>query len=287
MNTDPMIHVTLRQGGARPKRRPKLRMKSFGLTDQGRERTSNEDRFLVAPLVAPHRADLPRGVTDRGHLFVVADGMGGANAGERASEVAIEVVEQHLVPMLCAPRPLERARIVEAMRYAVIRADADLLEEAAHRPDLEGMGTTLTMAYVLGRDLFIAHVGDSRCYVLRDGELRRLTQDHTMVEEMVRTGVLQPERAVHHGLRHLLTNVVGGNPTPAEAEVHELEMAPGDVLLLCSDGLTEMVPDEEIAYLLGEHAEPMLACEALVARANELGGRDNVTAIVARHDVGA
>jgi protein phosphatase len=287
MNTDPMIHVTLRQGGARASRRSRLRMKSFGMTDQGRERTSNQDRFLIAPLSAPHCAELPRGVTDRGHLFVIADGMGGANGGERASTLAIAVMQQHLVPALCAPRPLERPRIVEAMRAAVMRADADLLEEAARRPELEGMGTTLTMAYVLGRDLFLAHVGDSRCYALQGGQLRRLTHDHTMVEEMVRFGVLPPERAVNHGLRHLLTNVVGGNATPAEVEVHELEIAPSDVLLLCSDGLTEMVPDDVIGSILGAFSEPMLASEALVARANERGGRDNITAIVARHDVAA
>ncbi|MFT3774260.1 MAG: protein phosphatase 2C domain-containing protein [Minicystis sp.] len=287
MNTDPMIHLTfpsLRQGSARAAKRPRLRVRSFGKSDLGRVRSTNEDRFLVAPLSPQHRDDLPEGVVDRGHIFAVADGMGGATAGEAASALALDVVEESLVPALCAVEPPDRAQIREALRAVLKYADSRLLGAAAGRPDLDGMGTTLTVACSTGRRLFVAHVGDSRCYLLRNGVLRRLTNDHTIVQEMVRQGVLEPERAAHHGLRHVLSNAIGANTIPPEVELHEEDLEPGDTVLLCTDGLNEMVSDDDIAVILHSMREPVPACEELIGRANDAGGQDNVTVVVAHYE---
>ena len=194
---------------------------------------------------------------------------------------------QHVERTLRRPRRIEQQRrtILGEFREALSRADARLFEEVRRRPELQGMGTTLTMAYSLAGRLFIAHVGDSRCYLLRGGALHQLTRDHTVVGELVRRGLIPPENAAQHQLRHVITNVVGGDVPGLKVEVHKVALAPGDVLLLCSDGLTEMVADPEIAAILGQNADPRAACAQLIARANELGGSDNVTVVVARHDL--
>jgi serine/threonine protein phosphatase PrpC len=147
------------------------------------------------------------------------------------------------------------------------------------------MATTLTLAYFLHHDLFVAHVGDSRCYLLRSNLLYRLTRDHTMVAEMVRRGVLKPEEAAHHAYRHVVTNVVGGSDPGVQVEMHKVALEAGDCLLLCSDGLTEMVPDADILnVLVTAQPDPAAACDRLVALANEKGGKDNITVVVARFD---
>ncbi|APR84385.1 Protein serine/threonine phosphatase PrpC, regulation of stationary phase [Minicystis rosea] len=282
-----MIHLMLpsvRQSSARTMKRAPLRVRSFGASDQGRVRDTNEDRFLIMPLTSPYRPDLPGGAASRGHLFAVADGMGGALAGETASALAIAVIEELLAPVLCADRAPDHTEIVDALRGALDRADARLLQAAEGRPDLDGMGTTLTVAYSRGRRLFVAHVGDSRCYLLREGVLRRLTNDHTFVQEMVRQGVLPPERAAHHGLRHVLSNAVGANTPPPDVELTTEELMPGDTLLLCTDGLTDMLSDDDIAVILDETKEPVPAGEMLIEQANDRGGRDNVTVVVARYE---
>jgi PPM family protein phosphatase len=146
------------------------------------------------------------------------------------------------------------------------------------------MGTTVTMAYTFGSRLFLVHVGDSRCYLFRAKQLHRLTHDHTLVEDMVQRGLLKPEEVAHHRLRHVITNVVGGPNPGVQVECHRIELEPDDTLLLCSDGLTEMVPDERIATVLQADHEPRTACERLVAEANELGGKDNISVIMARFE---
>jgi protein phosphatase len=132
--------------------------------------------------------------------------------------------------------------------------------------------------------LFVAHAGDSRCYLLSGDQLQQLTQDHTYVAELVRRGALPPEDVSRHPYRHVVTNVLGGPEPGVQAELHKLDLRQGDVVLLCSDGLTEMVPDERIAALLREEAGPERACARLVAEANDRGGKDNITAIVARFE---
>jgi protein phosphatase len=146
------------------------------------------------------------------------------------------------------------------------------------------MGTTLTLAYVLNQDLYVAHAGDSRCYLCREGKLFRLTQDHTLVAELVRAGGLSPKQAARHPWRHTVTNAIGGASPEISVEVHKARLEAGDRLLLCSDGLTEMVPESMIAHVLDTETDPEQACGRFIAYANKAGGHDNITTIVACFD---
>ena len=274
--------------------RQALAVRSFGLTDRGRVRPSNQDQFLIAELTKAMKvlgASLPQPKTqcaaERGHLFIVADGMGGHQAGEQASALAVETIEAFALNTLkwfFLLKGTEEHSVLKEFQTALQEADARICQEAARHPELGGMGTTVTMAYTFGSQLFVVHVGDSRCYLFRGSELQRLTHDHTLVEEMVRRGQLQPEEAAHHRLRHVITNVVGGPDPGVLVECHRFELETETTLLLCSDGLTGMVPDERIAAILEAEHDPKSACERLVAEANEHGGKDNITVVVARFE---
>jgi protein phosphatase len=144
------------------------------------------------------------------------------------------------------------------------------------------MGTTITLAFAVNWRLFVAHAGDSRCYLHSGGQFLQLTQDHTMTAEMVRQGILARGDQTRHPWRRVVTNLLGGAAEGVRVELHSLDLHDGDTILLCSDGLTEMVPDERIADILREEDDPRLACERLVAEANAAGGEDNVTAVVAQ-----
>lgn len=269
-----------------------LTVESFGLTDRGRMRPVNEDQFLIAELrkaMRVQRSSLPQPKTqlsdERGYLFLVADGMGGHRGGEHASALAVATIEDfvlHTFKWFFHLRGPEEQSVLAEFHTALRQADVRIYEEAAERPELHGMGTTLTMAYVLNTDLYVAHVGDSRCYLWRLGELHRLTRDHTLVAELVEQGQLSPEEAASHRLRHVITNAVGGHEPGIQVEVHKIELEPSDRILLCSDGLTEMVADARIAEILESEPNPPKACEHLVAEANEQGGKDNISVIVAR-----
>jgi protein phosphatase len=274
-----------------------LKVTSFGLTDRGRTRPVNEDQFLIAELakalqVRQSSLNQPKVQysSGRGYLFAVADGMGGHAGGQRASALAIDQIESFMLETLrqfvCCEGQ-DRKELPADLSEALGQADARVCAEARRHPELHGMGTTLTMAYSCENELFIVHVGDSRAYLLRAGVLHRLTHDHTMAQEMVRMGVLQAAEVAHHQWRHVITNAVGGNEPGVKVEVHKVRLEPGDCLLLCTDGLTEMVSDEEITALLQAAGEPREVCERLVARANERGGKDNITAVVARYDAAA
>jgi protein phosphatase len=272
---------------------PSLKTESFGATDQGRVRTTNEDQFLTATLMRAlwieqssiEQSQMQYG-DDRGHVLIVADGMGGAQAGEKASALAVGAIEQVLLNALHWLLSLdgsEEAVVLRDFKVALRSADACVCEAAASNPGLAGMGTTLTMAYSLGSDLFVAHVGDSRCYLYRGGALHQLTKDHTLVGELVEKGLIQAKDAGVHPFRHIITNVVGGPKAGLHAEVHRLRLEPGDTLLLCTDGLTGMVTDDQIVPVLQSAPTVKAAAEQLVAMANERGGRDNVTVVVARY----
>lgn len=278
---------------AKPTRAPVLAVESFGSTDVGRVRTTNEDQFVTATLMRAlwieqsslQQAQMHYG-DDRGHMLIVADGMGGAHAGETASAVAVGAIEQFLLNSLRWLLTLhgsEEAEVLRDFKVALRNADASVVAAAAGNPERSGMGTTLTMAYSLGTDLFIAHVGDSRCYLYRGGVLQQLTHDHTLVSELVEKGLIPAEDAGAHPYRHVITNVVGGPKAGLHAEVHRMTLEPGDTLVLCTDGLTGMVPDDEIATVLQGSATPRAASEELLRLANERGGRDNVTVVVARY----
>ncbi len=279
-----------------PPARPSLTVHSHGRTDPGLKRPNNEDQFVIAALSkALHVQDSSLEQPEvqfgdpLGHLFVVADGCGGHAGGEKASQLAVRSIEQFIVETLnwCAQLRAgqEGDALLGEFQKALAQANDRLLREADRRPELHGMATTLTLAYFLHRDLFVAHVGDSRGYLLRNGLLYRLTRDHTMVAEMVRRGLVKPEDAAHHAYRHVVTNVVGGTDPGVQVEMHKLVVENGDCLLLCSDGLTEMVPDTEILnVLVTAQPDPAAACDRLVALANEKGGKDNITVVVARFD---
>jgi protein phosphatase len=267
-------------------------VRAFGLTDPGRVRPSNEDHFVLVEMARTmfvHQTSVPQAKSQysshRGHLFVVADGMGGHQAGEVASALGVVTVEGFLLNTLKRFFHMEvpeEQHVMREFQGALLQADARIFEEAARHPEMIGMGTTLTMAFAVDWRLLVAHAGDSRCYLLSGGELHQLSHDHTIVAEMVRQGTLTPEAASRHPHRHVVTNALGGTEPGVRAEMHKLDLEAGDVMLLCSDGLTEMVPDARIAVLLREaQGDPRRACERLVAEANERGGKDNITAVVA------
>jgi PPM family protein phosphatase len=266
------------------------------LTHQGLVRTNNEDHFLVARLAKSMQIcqtsmknhGETRFSDEDGYLMVVADGMGGAAAGERASAMAVESVETFALNTLkwfLHIGKTEESELVAELRKGLEIADQAVVDEAEANARLHGMGTTLTMAYSVGRDLYIVHAGDSRAYLYRQGNLEQITSDHTLVQLLVEGGVLSPEDAKTHARRNVVTNVIGGPSAGVHAEIHKLRVEHGDVVLLCSDGLTEPVQDNLIAETFAEVTDPVKATNRLVALAIEKGGPDNVTAIVARFSI--
>jgi len=234
---------------------------------------------------------LPQPTVQYGHehayLFVVADGVGGSAGGEEASALAINSLEGFLLGTLKwfhHFKGREGDQVLREFQQALGQADTKVFAEAAGQPELRGMATTLTMAYSLGDELFVAHVGDSRCYLFRQDALYQLTRDHTVAEELVRRGGLSAEQAAKSPFRHVITNVVGGTEQGVRIDVHKVRLEPGDLLLLCSDGLSEMLPAEEITAVLRAESSPDGACQRLVAAANERGGKDNVTVVIARFE---
>jgi serine/threonine protein phosphatase PrpC len=272
--------------------RPPFTLESYGLSDRGRVRASNEDCFVVAELTRTLRVrhtNLPQAAANdsghRGYVFLVADGVGGHQAGEVASGLSVRTIEDYLLNTLrrfSNLQPGEEQAALRELQAALSQADSRIFEEAARHPEWRGMGTTLTLAFAVNRRLFVAHAGDSRCYLHSGGRLQQLTQDHTVTAEMVRRGILRPENEEGHPYRHVVTNLLGGTEAGVRVELHSLDLHEADVILLCSDGLTEMLPDARIATIHREEREPRAACERLVAEANAAGGRDNITAVVAR-----
>jgi PPM family protein phosphatase len=221
-------------------------------TDEGRLRTNNEDSFLV---------------DDDRYLYAVADGMGGHRGGEVASATAIEAV---------------RAAFASGslIADAISQANTAVITRATGNPDLDGMGTTLTAVTVSGpRELLIGHVGDSRAYLLHDGDLTRITDDHSLVEELVREGRLTPEQAESHPQRAIVTRALGIHD-PIEVDLYRVGVDIGDRVVLCSDGLTTMVRERDVERIARSEDDPQRAAEALVAAANDAGGEDNITLLV-------
>ncbi|MGD0385345.1 MAG: Stp1/IreP family PP2C-type Ser/Thr phosphatase [Solirubrobacteraceae bacterium] len=226
-------------------------------TDTGHQRSTNEDAHL-----------------SRAPLFVIADGMGGAQAGEVASQIAIKHFEDTL-PGADADSAGERLALAVQAANAEIHA---LSERDARRA---GMGTTLTAAHVGSREVTFAHVGDSRAYLLRDGELERITEDHSLVEELLRQGRLTEEEAEEHPQRSIITRALGPE-SDVEVDTFTRTAEDGDIYLICSDGLTSMVPETTVAEIMREAPDITAAAERLVAAALDAGGRDNVTVVLFR-----
>jgi PPM family protein phosphatase len=268
--------------------RPPFVVAGFGLTDRGQRRDTNEDCFAVAEMARAlriHHTNLPQSKTNvspnRAYVYLIADGMGGHEAGEVASGLSVTTIEDFLLNTLKRFSNLqagEEQGALLALQDALREADYRIFEETAKHPEWSGMGTTLTMAFAVNWRLFVAHAGDSRCYLYSSGKLQQLTEDHSMRTEFARRGLT----VAAHRWRNVVTNILGGPKPGVEVELHNLELHPGDTVLLCSDGLTEMVPEEQITAVLEQASDPQQACELLVAEANRQGGRDNITVIVAR-----
>jgi protein phosphatase len=273
---------------------PALVVKSCGLSDRGLAREINEDSFLIAELARTlwvRQSSLPQPHTqhgrNRGHIFLVADGMGGHQAGEVASALSIASIEAfvlHVLRRFSNLGPTDEPEVIRELKSALRLADERIIEETGQHPELAGMGTTLTLAFVSGWKLFVMHAGDSRCYLFRDGELRQLTRDHTLAAELARTGLISAESVRTNRYRHIVTNILGGDRAGVNVDVEMETLLPGDEILLCSDGLTEMLAPPRLAAILRSEVEPEEACARLVFEANAAGGRDNITAIVARID---
>jgi protein phosphatase len=257
-------------------------------------RPNNEDHFLVARVgryLEVQQTNLPAGDVpvrsdETVHGMIVADGMGGAEGGELASRLAIRTLIDLVLNVPDWILRLDEVQTEEILRRAMRRyrqVDAVLSWHAEGDPTLSRMGTTMTLAFSLGVDLFVVHVGDSRAYLLRQGQLRQLTRDQTLVQVLVDSGQLTREEAATHRLRHVLVYALGRHHGNIPVEVHRLQLADGDGLMLCTDGLTEMVADTQIAEVLGRPGTAEETCRTLVDLALEQGGKDNVTVIVARY----
>ncbi len=272
-----------------------VRVDSSGLSDRGKVRPDNQDHFYLARLgrfsqtlaTSLPAGELPERLEQAGHVAVVADGMGGHAAGEVASRTAI-IVFFHLVfdtpDWVLKVDDRSARKILDRVTDRYRSLDSLLDERARADPNLRGMGTTMTLAYSIGFDLFLAHAGDSRAYLCREGSLRQLTRDHTRVQMMVDAGELTREEAATHRLRNVLTNVLGGGIPLTDVDVHRVQLAAGDTVLLCSDGLYDLAKDEEIATILAGAAGAKAACRSLVDLALERGAPDNVTAVVSRYE---
>jgi len=241
------------------------------VSDKGRVRTSNEDTF---------------GHCAEAGIFVVCDGMGGAAAGEVASRITVDA----MLECLCSPPSHPGDPGEDASRHAekpqmlidaVTVANRRVFAQSETDARLHGMGTTLVALAVNGKQAWVAHVGDSRCYIFRDRSLRQWTQDHSLVDEQVRLGQITREEAERSPLRNVITRAVGSQPSVAP-ELDEVLVQPGDVFLLCSDGLTREVADDQIAAILGDAGELEGGCRQLIDAANANGGRDNVTCMLVR-----
>jgi protein phosphatase len=271
-------------------------VEASGATDVGRERAQNQDSYLIATLrrsIVVHDATLEARQgwftgEPAGTLVVVADGMGGEKGGDIASRVAVQTIADYLLNVMpwnsrwtdgsTARRPSESLPgLRDELSSALVAGDLSV-RNTGIRAGAPHMGTTLTMAFVIWPMVYVAHVGDSRCYLCRAGNLKRLTTDHTLAQRMLDEGF--PPVHLNASWHHLLCNALGGSEEVPTPQITKLKLEASDVLLLCSDGLTKHVSDAEIATILASHAPPATKCSMLVERANDQGGSDNVTAVV-------
>lgn len=272
----------------------------FGaVTHRGNVRDQNEDSFIVyrvgryweklATSLPPQ--ELPDRFEEFAYAMAVADGIGGQSGGEVASKLAIRVIVNLVINShrwaLRLDNPETRDEEIAAAKKRVEdyfhRVDAALTEHADRYPRLAGMGTTMTGAYTSSHDLFTIHVGDSRAYLFRGGKLNQLTHDQTLAQQLADTGAISPEEAAHHYLRHTLTSCLGGQNGRVAVDVRLWHLLEGDRVLLCSDGLTEMVSEAQIAQVLSTTPGSQPACETLLNLALHQGGKDNVTVLLAKY----
>jgi protein phosphatase len=262
-------------------------MKLFARTDVGQVREHNEDNFLVADLTRRQRGllDANRALTlgHQGAVFAVCDGMGGAAAGEIASQLAVDIIYERLVEGLDDKTPLRRDELARRLVRAVETAGLRIFQEAKNDRTRRGMGTTVTAAALVDDVLFLAQVGDSRGYILRGEQLVQVTRDQSLVNQLIEAGQLTEEEAETFEHNNIILQALGTADT-VQVDLTYAELRQGDILMLCSDGLSGMVRGEEIRELLRTQPEPLDACKALTERANQAGGHDNITVIVVHFD---
>lgn len=259
-----------------------IRIDVFGRTDVGRIREHNEDNFLVADLTRGTRtlreSDRHQSVGSHGTILGVCDGMGGAAAGEIASQFAVDTVFKELTQ---GDAPADHDQLAFRLVRAVEHAGLRIYSEARTNRSRMGMGTTATIAGVLDRRLFVAQVGDSRCYVLRDGELTQVSRDQSLVNQLIEAGQLTEEEAETFEHNNIILQALGTADT-VSVDLTYVDLCVGDVVMLCSDGLSGMIRADEIREVLVDLPDPKDACRELTERANHAGGHDNVTVVVAR-----
>jgi serine/threonine protein phosphatase PrpC len=264
-----------------------VRVSVFGKTDLGLTRDHNEDTFLVADLSAGN-ASLQPDVRDhevgpRGSLFMVADGMGGAAAGELASAMAADVIYHHLSTTWTQDEEVTAARFAYRMKEAVELANQRIYLYAREHPDVRGMGTTVTAAGVFGDELYLTQIGDSRGYLVRNGEAFQLTKDQSLTQRLVDAGELTEEEAEQSERRNIILQALGPDPR-VKVDLSRQRLRRGDTLILCSDGLSGVVRREEFAQMVESSPDLPTLCSALIDLANERGGPDNVTVVAVQFD---
>lgn len=259
----------------------------FAVTDVGRTREHNEDAFIVADLARGKAMEFGhvrhQGAGAAGMLFMVADGMGGAAAGELASETAVDVVLRHMRDDWAPRRSLDPGTFAESLESAAQLANGAIYRHAAEHPELRGMGTTATIVGLLGDTLYLAQVGDSRAYLVRDALARQITKDQSLMQKLIEAGEITEEAAEQSERRNIILQALGPEATVRVDLTHQ-HVRRGDVLILCSDGLSSVVRAEEIGRAVTEEGDLQMACRRLVAFANALGGPDNITVVAARFD---
>ena len=247
-------------------------IEAIGLSDVGRKRDKNEDSILV---------------DDEVSLYMVADGMGGHQGGEYASRMTVETVRDvfHQTEDAEAPSPEDAAQASETagerLKYAIRTASKRVYDEAARNQDLSGMGTTAVGIAIADGKAYIANVGDSRAYLIREKEITQLTEDHSLVSEQVKAGLVTEEGARHHRLKNIITRSVGFQ-SEVEADLLVRDLEAGDVFLLCSDGLSNLVENGDILKIVSKNKKLDSACQRLIEQANESGGDDNISVILIR-----
>ncbi len=236
-------------------------MEFTACTNAGRHRSINEDSYLV---------DRESGI------YIVADGMGGHKAGEVASALACKTFRASFDDHIDRG---DKGKIAQMLKEAVLNANEAIVEKATGRSEYSGMGTTLTAAFLDRMTLYLTHVGDSRAYLVRNGEMTQLTEDHTLVNEMVRRGEVSPDAIQMHPLRHVITKALGTYPA-IDADLTTQELVPGDRVILCTDGLTSMLADTDILNAIQQADDIENACGSLIDAANSRGGEDNITIVL-------
>ncbi|UCG85111.1 MAG: Stp1/IreP family PP2C-type Ser/Thr phosphatase [Gemmatimonadota bacterium] len=264
---------------------PRTRISVFGKTDVGMNRTHNEDSFLVADLTAQKASLLPEvrlhEIGPKGSLLMVADGMGGAAAGEVASEMATQVIYQHLLSRWIPDKESSPRQFAFRLREAVEEANSKIHAYAKEHPENRGMGTTVTAVGVLIDHIYLTQVGDSRAYLIRNGTAIQLTKDQSLMQRLVDAGELTEEEAERSERKNIILQALGPEGRVRVDLTHQ-KISRGDAILLCSDGLSGPVSKEELARVVSENEDLVKASSELIALANERGGPDNITVIVAK-----